>query len=335
MEFFKELFSREVVRRAMFLVSIAVIIYLLGPMTNLMLLTFVFAFLMNSAQGVIVKHLKKITPVKEKLVTGALYLILFVCITLAAMKYFPLLIKEVTGFLNDFSVDYLKVGSPVIDNLIAQAIQEVDLNNYIKSGVNLTIQLASKVGSLSLQAFIAMILSMFFILEKKKVFAFLEKFKDSKLSGFYKYFSFYGENFLNTFGKVMQAQILIAIINSIISVCMLYVLGFPNLATLWIMILLLSLIPVAGVIVSLIPLSIIAFKIGGLAKVVSVLIMIALVHGFESYVLNPKLMSAKVELPIFFTFIILLFAEHLIGVWGLLIGIPLFIFLLEILDVKL
>ncbi|MBP1744630.1 MAG: putative rane protein, partial [Firmicutes bacterium] len=311
MEFFKELFSREVVRRAMFLVSIAVIIYLLGPMTNLMLLTFVFAFLMNSAQGVIVKHLKKITPVKEKLVTGALYLILFVCITLAAMKYFPLLIKEVTGFLNDFSVDYLKVGSPVIDNLIAQAIQEVDLNNYIKSGVNLTIQLASKVGSLSLQAFIAMILSMFFILEKKKVFAFLEKFKDSKLSGFYKYFSFYGENFLNTFGKVMQAQILIAIINSIISVCMLYVLGFPNLATLWIMILLLSLIPVAGVIVSLIPLSIIAFKIGGLAKVVSVLIMIALVHGFESYVLNPKLMSAKVELPIFFTFIILLFAEHL------------------------
>jgi predicted PurR-regulated permease PerM len=65
------------------------------------------------------------------------------------------------------------------------------------------------------------------------------------------------------------------------------------------------------------------------------MIMIALVHAFESYVLNPKLMSAKVELPIFFTFIILLVAEHLIGVWGLLIGIPLFIFLLEILDVKL
>lgn len=335
MDFFRELFSREVVRRTLFLISIAVVLYLLGPMTNLLLLTFVFAFLMNSAQNVIVKQLKKITPVKEKLVTVALYAILFGCITLAAIRYFPLLAREVTGVINNFSVDDLKVGSPVIDNFIYQAIQQVDLNNYIKSGVNMTIQLASKVGSLSLQAFIAMILSMFFILEKKKVFAFLEKFKDSKLSGFHKYFSFYGNNFLNTFGKVMQAQIIIAFINSIISVCILYILGFPNLATLWIMILILSLIPVAGVIVSLVPLTIIAFKIGGFAKVVSVLIMIAMVHAFESYVLNPKLMSAKVELPIFFTFIILLVAEHIIGVWGLLIGIPLFIFLLEILDVKL
>jgi len=335
MEFFKELFSREVFRRTMFLLSIAIIIYLLGPMVNLMLLTFVFAFLMNSAQNAIVKQLKKITPVKEKLVTVALYALLFAFITLVAIKYLPLLAREVTGFLNNINVDEFKVGSPVIDNFIAQAIQQVDFNNYIKSGVNMTIQLASKIGSLSLQAFIAIILSMFFILEKKKVFAFLEKFKDSKLSGFYNYFSFYGNNFVNTFGKVMQAQIIIAFINSIISVCFLFVFGFPNLATLWIMIFILSLVPVAGVIVSLIPLSIVAFKIGGLTKIVSVVIMIAIVHAFESYVLNPKLMSAKVELPIFFTFIILLVAEHLIGVWGLLIGIPLFIFLLEIADVKL
>jgi predicted PurR-regulated permease PerM len=175
MEFLKELFSREVVKRTMFLISIALIIYLLGSMINLMLLTFVFAFLMNSAQGVIVKHLKKITPVKEKLVTVTLYLILFLCITLAAMKYFPLLINEVTGFLNGFNVEDLKVGSTVIDNLIAQALQRVDLNNYIKSGVNMTIQFASKVGSLGLQVFIAMILSMFLILEKKKVLDFLDK----------------------------------------------------------------------------------------------------------------------------------------------------------------
>lgn len=335
MDFLKEFFSREVVRRTFFLITIAVAIYLLGPMTNLLLLTFVFAFLMNSAQDIIVKHLKKITPVKEKLVTVTLYALLFAAITFAAVRYFPVLVREVTGVINNFSMEELKVGNPVIDNFLAQAIQEVDLNNYIKSGVTITIDLASKIGALSLQAFIAMILSLFFILEKKKVFKFLEKFKDSKLSGFYRYFSFYGMNFLNTFGKVMQAQIIIAFCNSVISVCMLYILGFPNLATLWIMILILSLVPVAGVIVSLVPLSLIAFKIGGFAKVISVLVMIAMVHGFESYVLNPNLMSAKVELPIFFTFIILLVAEHLIGVWGLLIGIPLFIFLLEILDVKL
>lgn len=49
--------------------------------------------------------------------------------------------------------------------------------------------------------------------------------------------------------------------------------------------------------------------------------------------LNPKLMSAKTELPIFFTFTVLIFSEHFFGIWGLIIGIPIFVFLLDILDV--
>jgi predicted PurR-regulated permease PerM len=232
-------------------------------------------------------------------------------------------------------VDDFKIGSQVIDTFIAQIIQQVDFTTNIKSWLNMTLQFAGQIGSLGLQAFIALMLSMFFILEKKKVFEFLEKFKSSKISALYKYFAYYGTNFLNTFGKVMQAQILIALVNSLISICMLYVMGFPNLATLWIMIFLLSLVPVAGVLISLVPLCIIAVKIGGVTKIIYVLMMIGIVHAIETYFLNPQLMSAKVGLPIFFTFIILLAAEHLIGVWGLLIGIPLFIFLLEILDVKL
>jgi predicted PurR-regulated permease PerM len=115
---------------------------------------------------------------------------------------------------------------------------------------------------------------------------------------------------------------------------MLYILNFPQLVTIAFMIFILSLIPIAGVIISLVPLCIIAFSIGGLTKVLYVLIMIAIVHAIESYILNPKLMSSKMELPIFFTFIVLIVSEHLMGMWGLLIGIPLFMFILDLLDVK-
>ena len=62
--------------------------------------------------------------------------------------------------------------------------------------------------------------------------------------------------------------------------------------------------------------------------------MVAIVHAIESYILNPKLMSSKVQLPIFFTFIVLIVSQHLMGIWGLLIGIPLFIFILNLLGVK-
>jgi len=56
-------------------------------------------------------------------------------------------------------------------------------------------------------------------------------------------------------------------------------------------------------------------------------------HAIEAYFLNPKLMSAKTDLPIFYTFMVILFSEHFLGVWGLIIGIPLFMFLLDILGV--
>jgi len=45
-------------------------------------------------------------------------------------------------------------------------------------------------------------------------------------------------------------------------------------------------------------------------------------------------MSSKTDLPVFFTFIVLIFSEHFFGVWGLIVGIPIFIFLLDLLEVK-
>ena len=111
--------------------------------------------------------------------------------------------------------------------------------------------------------------------------------------------------------------------------------GFPQLFALAFMILILSLVPVAGVFISLIPLCLIAFKIGGLIKVVFVLIMIFIIHAIESYILNPKLMSSTTNLPAFFTFIILIISEHIMGTWGLLLGIPIFIFILDLIGVDL
>ena len=99
------------------------------------------------------------------------------------------------------------------------------------------------------------------------------------------------------------------------------------------MIFFLGLIPVAGVIMSLLPLCAIAYTIGGFMYVFYIVIVIMVVHALEAYILNPKLMSSKTDLPVFYTFIVLIFGEHFFGVWGLIVGIPIFVFLLDILDV--
>ena len=141
------------------------------------------------------------------------------------------------------------------------------------------------------------------------------------------------ENLLGTFGKVIEAQFIIAIVNTVLSVIALWIMDFPQLFGLGIMIFFLGLIPVAGVIISLIPLSLIAYTVGGFVQVLYILIIIVIIHAIEAYILNPKLMSSKTDLPIFYTFIVLIFSEHFFGVWGLIIGIPIFVFLLDVLEV--
>ena len=108
----------------------------------------------------------------------------------------------------------------------------------------------------------------------------------------------------------------------------------PQIIALGLMVFVLSLIPVAGVIISLIPLSIIAYSVGGLRYVIYIFIIIMVIHAIEAYVLNSKFMASKTELPIFYTFLVLLVAERFWGTWGLIVGVPIFTFLLDVLDVK-
>lgn len=290
---------------------------------------------MNSIQVLILKRFKNVTHIKENIVTIVLYSILFSFIVFVIVKYIPQLANQTKSLIDRFSeFKFSGNSNSIIQKYIVDMLGQIDIKSYIKSGFNVSLQLASEIGKWSVNIFISIMLSLFFILEKKVVMQFIKKFKYSKISGIYNYLAFFGKNFLNSFGKVIQAQILIALVNTILSVITLSILHFPQLVTLGFMIFVLSLIPVAGVIISLVPLCLIAFNIGGLAKVVSVLIMVAVIHCIESYILNPKLMSSKIKIPIFFTFVILIVSEHILGMWGLLIGIPLFMFILDLLGVK-
>ncbi|MBV4448267.1 AI-2E family transporter [Clostridium tyrobutyricum] len=335
MDFLINFFSKDSTKRILLFIAIIIFFYSFQSVFNLFLLTFLFAYIMNSIQVLILKRFKNVTHIKENIVTIVLYSILFSFIVFVIVKYIPQLANQTKSLIDRFSeFKFSGNSNSIIQKYIVDMLGQIDIKSYIKSGFNVSLQLASEIGKWSVNIFISIMLSLFFILEKKVVMQFIKKFKYSKISGIYNYLAFFGKNFLNSFGKVIQAQILIALVNTILSVITLSILHFPQLVTLGFMIFVLSLIPVAGVIISLVPLCLIAFNIGGLTKVVSVLIMVAVIHCIESYILNPKLMSSKIKIPIFFTFVILIVSEHILGMWGLLIGIPLFMFILDLLGVK-
>lgn len=334
MVFLKELIRKENTKRIFVFLLIIIFFYATREIINLELLTFLFTYLIYSMQEFILKNLRRVVPIKRKAITIILYTGLFVVIASVIYKYTPIIINQVVAIINqisDFKFDY---SSNKITKYLFLMLKDIDIAKNLQAGSDYLLQLATNAGKFSFNIFIALILSLFFILEKEEILKFLSKFEKSKVGGVFDYFKYFGKNFLNSFAKVMQAQILIAFINGILSVISLWIMGFHQLLGLGIMIFFLGLIPVAGVIISIVPLSIIAFKIGGIMKVISVLVMIVVLHALEGYVLNPKFMSVNTKLPVFFTFVILIVSEHYMGIWGLLLGIPLFMFVLDLLDVK-
>lgn len=334
MDTLKEMFRKEITKRILVLIIISILFYLLRGFLDLFLLTFLFTYLLYSMEKAAVCWLSKYIKVKGLVITIILYATLFISIVFFIYKYIPIVINQCINIINEVSEFSGSSFTSNIGTYISPILNQVDLKGISKSGANYLLQFATDIGKWSINIFLALILSLFFMLEREKVKRFMSKFENSRIKGFYYYLKYFARNFLNSFGKVMQAQILIALINSVLSVILLSFMHFPQLLGLGVMIFILGLIPVAGVILSLVPLAIIAYNIGGLIKILYVIIMVVVLHALESYVLNPKFMSAKTELPVFFVFLILIISKHFMGFWGLLIGVPLFMFLLDLIYEK-
>lgn len=333
-EFLRGILKKDITKKILVVIFIGIVIYLMRGLLNLFLLTFLLAYLMYDLEKSIYNLVSKKIKVKENLITAILYIVIIAIAVLIIINYVPMIINQITKIYHEIHVFNKHTELGKFLKSIAPLTSKIDITSYTKNNMGHIMNVASLIGHGGLDVALAIILSAVFNLERKEISKFLKKIESSKIAGLYKYVKYFGEDFLNTFGKVIQAQILIAIVNSILSFLGLLALGFPDLLGLTFMIFMLSLIPVAGVIISLFPLCIIAFSIGGIVKVAYTLVLIAVIHIIESYILNPRFMSAKTRLPVFIVFVVLVVSKHFMGIWGLLIGLPLFVFFLDLLNIN-
>jgi len=329
METMMDFFQKKSVKRLIIFALIIFILFSVRSMMNLILLTFIFSFLMN--------RLVEFTIARVRLNRTLLVLLLYTTIvgllTIAIVRYLPLISTEISLLIKRIKNFSIQPHDHMVISFIESFISTEQIKNYIENGFSFLVKSFSDISKTGVQVLIALLLSLFFLLEKPRLIEFTNKFKNSKIASIYNEIEFFGQKFSKTFGKVIEAQFIIALINTFLTVIVLMILGFQQIIGLAFMIFFLGLIPVAGVIISLVPLSIIAFTIGGFLKVVYLFLAIMVIHAIEAYILNPKLMSSKTDLPVFYTFIVLIFSQNFFGVWGLIIGIPVFVFLLDVLDV--
>ncbi|MEI7025203.1 AI-2E family transporter [Paenibacillus sp. y28] len=327
-------FQSKGFQRLLIMAFIVLVLFGLQSVLNLILITFIFTYLMNRLETTLTGWIQRWFPINRKIVVIFLYVVVVASIGIGLYRYFPKIVMQITQLVKLINEFYRH---PPQDNewlaYLSNAMKDVGASKYMNQGLDLLYRYATNIGKLSVNILISLILSLFFLLEKGRIIAFTSQFKTSKVVAIYEELEYFCSRFVRSFGKVIEAQFLIAITNCILSVIALWLMGFPQLLGLGLMIFLLGLIPVAGVIISLIPLCTIAYTLGGMTQVIYVIVMIVVIHALESYMLNPKLMSSKTNLPVFYTFIVLVLSEHFLGIWGLIIGIPIFMFLLDVLGV--
>ena len=319
-------------RRFVVLALLIWVLYLVRGMLSAILLTFIFTYIVVHWVRFVQRWLPKLPSLLVVLVT---YAVLIAAVYFAVTKYLPLLITQIIKMVNSVLKFYQSQDGSWLIKQLNHYISAKTVTAQVKHGINLAFSTLTSLTKMAVTFFMSFILSFFYTIELKQMYLFSRLFLTSELfSWLFEDIYYFGKKFVNTFGVVLEAQFFIALCNTALTTICLMFMHMPQILALALMVFVFSLVPVAGVIISLIPLSMVGYSVGGIRDVIYIIIMIIAIHALESYVLNPKFMSSRTELPIFYTFVVLMVSEKLFGTWGLIVGVPIFTFLLDIMGVK-
>ncbi|SHH87470.1 Predicted PurR-regulated permease PerM [Clostridium intestinale DSM 6191] len=318
-------------KKALALVLLIAALFLLKDFMSLILLTLIEVILILDLSKTLYKKARFKRIFTKRIVDIISYFLVVLGLIGFLVVFIPNIANQVNLLINgiknyDFSEFISKFDKYNLD------IKEDTLMKGLSSINVLTMKAVGYIKNTGFNIGLSILLSFMYILEQHKLKAFFQRFETGKGNFLYTYYKSLAKIFMKSFVVVIEMQLVISLINAIISSIILTLLGFENVFILGPMMFILGLMPVVGVIVSFIPLSICALQIGGISKLISVVVMIIVLHAFESYVLNPKIMSSAIHLPIFITFTVLILSEHFLGAWGMIIGIPLFVFILELVN---
>jgi len=133
-------------------------------------------------------------------------------------------------------------------------------------------------------------------------------------------------SFSSIVGTAFEIQILLAIINTVLTYVGMAFLQLPAMGFLSVVVFFCTFIPVAGIAMSTVPMLLVALSEFGVSKCAEVLGMVAAVHALEAYLVYPPLYAHKLKLHPLLVLVTLFVTEHLVGVQGLFLALPVTVF---------
>ena len=174
--------------------------------------------------------------------------------------------------------------------------------------------------------FLSLLFSFLIVLDLPKLSRGVKGLARTKISFIYNEVADNIYNFSKVLGRAMEAQLLIALANTVLTFIGMKIIGIggENTVFLCLLVFLCSFIPVAGVFFSTVPICIVSLQQGGVGLTLAAIVMVLIVHFIEAYFLNPQIYGAHLRMNPVLTLGILTICGKLFGFWGLILGIPIF-----------
>jgi predicted PurR-regulated permease PerM len=175
----------------------------------------------------------------------------------------------------------------------------------------------------------SLLLSFFIAFDLPKIRKGIQKLESSRFSDFYHEIAPSLATFGLIIGRAFQAQGVIAICNTLLTFLLIQFLNMSFEIFLCTIVFFCSFIPILGVVLSTVPIAILAYQEHGILISGYAILGIIGIHFIETSILNPKILGDMLKLHPVLILGVLVVAEHFFGMWGLLLGVPVMVYFIR------
>ena len=308
------------------------LLYLFRDMFGLVFITFIMCFIVSG----ITTFIRQKHHINRRAIIVAIY-ILFLIGVIAFLTIIPQrLLSEAISFTDQLpnsiksTKEWLNVhfaDNEFIFPLLPQIKEALFPDTIVVSVWNVVRGILEKGLHYFGWFFLAMLFSFLIMFDLPHLSKGVKNLKYTKLADSYQETADSILLFAKVVGENFRAQLFISTVNTCLTAICLYALDIKAIALLCTIVFMCGLIPVLGMIISSVPIILMAVNTGGMELGFWSIVMIIGIHMFETYVLNPRIVSSIMRINPVMTLIILYIAHSVIGMWGMLLGVPIAVYI--------
>jgi len=309
-----------------FLIGLAIAFTLSHLM--MFILSFLFLYLISDVMTNDVRRHVPLVP--RVLLFSLLYVVVVSLIVVLAYKVLPGIARTLPDLANQLQTQTVKEIKRA--SQVWNLTQYVDINEIrgalIQASTGFLRYLVDNLPPLYkgfIQLIFALVINVFLYHDMERITHVFDRKPGSLMSFLYRFTEVRLRIFYLYFKRVMGGQFVISAINTVISSVVIIALGLRHPYIMISIVFLCGLFPIVGNLVSNSVLVITAFVSIGLWGAGVCLILLIVIHKLE-YFLNSKIIGGMVRLPMTISLAALIFFEVLLGIPGLILAIPLTLF---------